>query len=815
VTTGADDEPTTFGALLRQHRNDAGLTQEALAERAEMSVRGIQDLERGITRPLRDTLRRLSAAFALSDAARAQFAQAGFPAPRRRAAAPAVEETAAISAVSLPTFLTPLIGRRKALAAIVSLLKGDANLAAESSVRLLTLTGPGGIGKTRVAAQVAADLAGYFPDGVTFVALASIRDPHAVPVTIAKALGLREEASRSPIEQIGDALRDRRHLMVLDNFEQVGAAAPVVATVLAACPLARFLVTSRAALRVRGEYEFPIAPLAVPQVGPSAWTDDGMAEDYPAVALFVERARMVRPDFELTPALVPLIAEICVRLDGLPLAIELAAARIKYFSPAALLGRLEQRLPLLAGGARDLPERQQTMRNAIAWSYDLLDPREQALFRRLSVFDGGCDFRAIEAICAPVDAEDSRLPMPGEPGSHEDLLAGIASLVDNSLLVPEPLSGGSDGDERMRMLQTIREYGIERLEESGEAQVLCRRHAFHYQALAERAESEMTGPQQTLWLDRLEQEHDNLRAALHWAQTPRARSDERARLIGIRIAGALWRFWYVRGYLREGSGRLEAVLDPTASPDPSLVLAKVLYGAGVLALEQRDYTRAVALGERCLAMSTSLGDERTIVAALNVLSLAARDRGDYTLAGELQERCLVQARHMGNPHDIALILTNIGILSSHLGDYGRAAELYEESLSQYQGSGNDLGIATSLTNLAEALRFQGVLARSKDLYRQSLALHRQVGNKVGVAGSLDGLGMVARLQGNAIGAAILCGAASALRERIGVALSPVDEEHLSRELTEIELVTGSDVFITAWAAGQALTPDEAIAAHAD
>ncbi|GIV98593.1 MAG: hypothetical protein KatS3mg057_3250 [Herpetosiphonaceae bacterium] len=652
---------------------------------------------------------------------------------------------------NLPASPTSLIGREREVAAISALLR-------RQDVRQVTLTGPAGTGKSRLALQVAADLIDDFEDGVFFVALASINDPALVLSTIAQSLGLKDVGGQPLAESLKSFLHDKEMLLLLDNFEQVVAAAPLIADLLATAPRLNVLVTSREVLRLYGEHEFPVQPLALPDPQQTASIDALLRA--PAVALFVERARAVRPDFSLNAENAAAVAALCARLDGLPLAIELAAARSKLLAPQALLARLDSRLRVLTGGARDLPARQQTLRGAIAWSYDLLDEGERTLFAYLGVFIGGCTLDAAETVAG------EGLPM--------DILDGLTSLADKSLLrryrdpqeeaTQESGTGGAS-EPRFMMLETIREYALECLAMSGKEEELRQRHADYFLALAEGAEPELRGPAQVTWLEQLEQEHDNLRAALQWAL------DSGEVEVALRIGGALGRFWLARGYLSEGRAWLTAALAAARlrqrSESYGAALAKAFNAAGNLAHTQGDYAAAHPLYQECLAIRRELGDQLGIAYVLNNLGSVAHDQGNYEQARAFYEESLTLCRELRDRRGVASLLHNRGNLAKDQGDYASAIALLEESLTLRRQLGDRWGIAMSLTNLALAVLYQGDNRRSIELCEESLAIFRDLRDPRGMAMSLNNLSFAALAQGDVERAASLSRESLALRRQLG------------------------------------------------
>jgi predicted ATPase/class 3 adenylate cyclase len=573
---------------------------------------------------------------------------------------------------SLPAQPAPLIGREHEVATLGQLLRRE-------DVHLVTLTGPGGTGKTRLALQTASELRDVFVDGICLVSLAPINDPMLVMPTIAQAFGIQDGMGQPISARLEEVLLRKRVLLLLDNFEQVIGAASQVADLLTSCPQLKLLVTSREVLHVRAEHEFAVPPLALPDLAHLP----GLAAlaNVPSVALFLQRAQAVRPEFQLTSTNARAVAEICVRLDGLPLAVELAAARMKLLSPQVLLARLSRRLAILTSGARDVPTRQQTLRNTIEWSYQLLSFEEQRLFRWLSVFVSGCTLQAAEAVC----------DVP-EDGSGQ-VLDGVASLIDKSLLQRVEQTEEENEEPRFQMLETIREYGLEVLTANGEGELAKQAHANYFLSLAEEAEPALKGPLLVAWLERLEQEHANLRAAMQWA-VESGRTE-----MALRFGIALERFWVVRGHRNEGLVYLERALEGSAGVAAD-VRAKALLAAARLAFNQSNYDQGEVLAQESLALFRGLGDKRGIALTLNRLGVAAWRRGDFRSARLLLEEDLTLFRELGDRDRVAWSLFMHGLLDNKQGEYARASSRFEESLALFRELGNKRGIAASLTQLA-------------------------------------------------------------------------------------------------------------------
>jgi predicted ATPase/DNA-binding CsgD family transcriptional regulator len=763
---------------------------------------------------------------------------------------------------NLPIQLTPFIGRAREVATVQNLLRRE-------DVRLVTLSGPGGSGKTRLGLQIAIELSDVFPDGVYFVNLAPISDPALVVSTIAQALAVKEIAGQSLLDLVKAFLREKHLLLLLDNFEQVISAAMQVTELLVACPSIKIIVTSRAVLHVRGEQEFAVPPLAVPD--PMHLPDMVTLSQYEAVALFLQQAQAVKADFQITNATALAIAEICVRLDGLPLAIELAAARIKLFPPPALLARLGQRLAVLMSGARDAPARQQTLRDTIAWSYQLLDAQEQRLFRRLSVFVGGCTLEAAESVSAALgDA------MPS-------LLEGVASLIDKNLLLQ---TAQEEEEPRFAMLETVREYGLECLHESGEEELSQRAHAEYYLSLAERVEPHLRGRgEQLKWLTLLKQEQENLRAALWWFVAHE--ETEQA----LRLCGATWWYWFMRGYYDEALRWLEESLVLPDTGKRTAARAQVLAATGLLiAIIKRDVTVARVLLEESIALYQELGDRRGYAHASQFLSYVYEVQDDYETARILLEQGLALCRELGDDWKVAFGLDDLARVMWSQGDTAAARALWEECLALSRKIGEIWGILRPLYWLAKILAVQGDeeqamalaqeglkiareygdmailpdllalqaevlkvrddvqaahlvqegLAIGRDMgdqgtislflrlmgdiamnhgnikqaneyYRESLSLAlKQGGMKMTVGRCLLGLARVARTEGRIQSAARLFGAAEPWLY-VNRGMAPVERATYDSDVAEARAHLGKEAFATIWAEGQTMTPEQALA----
>lgn len=682
----------------------------------------------------------------------------------------------------LPTALTSFVGREHEIASLLPLLQ-------QPNVRLVTLTGPGGVGKTRLALRVAHDLQPLFTDGVAFVPLAPITDPDLVGPTMAHALQVQERGDRPIAPLLVEALRDRHLLLILDNFEQVVEAAPLLTELLVACPGLRLLVTSRILLRLSGEHEVPVRPLSLPD----PLIPLPHQGDTDAVRLFVERARTADPTFTLTADNAQAIAAICQRLDGLPLALELVAAKVRVFSPQALLPRLATALPLLTGGRRDDPVRLQTMRNAITWSYDLLHPEEQRLFHRLAVFAGGFTLDAAEAVTSG---------LPGEPG---DVFLGIEALVDQSLIRRVEPTGMDRASSAWRfgMLETMREFGLERLDALGETADLRERHAAHFLALAEVVEPHLMGPGQSGGLARLDDDLANLRAALQWL-LEQGNAGE-----ALRMAVALAPYWYLRWRFGEGRSSLESALALSGTIDPAL-RARALARICTMADWQANYEQAVAFGEAAVAMWRELDDPRGLAEALMTLGLALI-QVDVVRAETTTMDCVALYRSLDDDLHLAEALDIWGICAYARGDYVTATARMEEGLLLARRAGDPDVLGTLLGDLGHASMMRGDHERARELLGEGLVHFRGRGHRYWIAWCLASLG------GIAIGtrpdqAVPLFAAATIVFDDTAIPLRPFIQDTYAPMLARARTALGEAGFAKAWARGQAFTQDEAIAA---
>jgi predicted ATPase len=721
---------------------------------------------------------------------------------------------------NLPVQRTAFIAREPEAAALRQLLS-------RTDIRLVTLTGPGGIGKTRLALQVAGEIAGEFPAGVCFVPLSAVADPSLIASTIAQAVGVRETGNQSTQESLQEYVAglDQPMLLLLDNFEHLISAAPALAQLLTAGSNLKVVVTSQAPLHIYGEHEFPVPALAL--ADPKSIPPLETLSRLPAVALFVERAKAVKHEFALTKENAAAVAAICARLDGLPLAIELAAARIKLLSPAAMLARLESRLSLLTGGARDLPTRQQTLRGTVEWSYGLLNAAEQTLFRRLSVFTGGCTLEAAEAV------GDTK----GDLGL--DILDGMASVVDKSLAQQV---GQAGAETRFFMLSTIREYALERLAESHDESATRRAHAAYYLVLAE--EGAQDAAAQSEWLDRFEIEHDNFRMALDYL----IKTEEAD--WGLRLGTALFHFWETREHLTEGRDAIARLLAmPGAATRPKL-RARLLFACAVLAGELGEYLPAQQLFEDSLETCLELGDNRGVAVALNALAITARDRNQLEEASLLFERCIAIWNDLGDSADLARALSNLANVMKLRGDYARASSLYheclamfrkagdgagaawtlnyqsdvarekadfaaarsfcEQSLAAFRQLGDGWGIASTLSDLAGLSFDQGDNVEARRLYVESIRMFQELGHKRGIARALECLAASAAAQAHAEQSLHLAGAAAALRQRLGAPLTPAEAPKLEKALEFARRTLGNAAGLTAWMEGWAMPVEQAV-----
>lgn len=755
---------TALGSLLKKHREFAQLTQEELAHLAGVSARTISDLERGVrTMAYADTASRLCDGLALDPTARAEFQEA---ARGRR-----VRETGSSpemgGPVRVPHPLTALLGREPEMENLVSTLQ-------DSGARLVTLTGLGGIGKTRLAVEAALKLDSWYDGRVHFVPIAANQDPRLVVSAIAGAVGAPEKTSP---ESLSAHLRGRPTLVLLDTFEHVVDAAPAIGELLTVCPGLTALVTSREALHVRGEIEVALEPLELP----GEHAGDGW-DQYPATKLFVARARAVRPDLVIDDEEGHLVTEICRRLSGVPLAIELAAARVKHLPIRALRDRLDAGLSVLSGGSRDLPKRHQTMHDTLSWSYALLTDAEKQVLRSCSVFTAGWTLDAAEKVC----------------GQHGEPLATLSRLVDKSMVFLDP---SSDELPRYAMLDVVREYAAEMRDLNGENDQLSQRHQRYFVDLVDAVQSDLG--RQRAWYQKLERDHANLRAALRRATT------ERDSETALRLAGGLWQFWLAHGDLTEGRMWLSEALalDPAAYPEMRM---KVLWGAGWLAYHQSDDTAAESASQELETLATRLGDRRATRNAMTIRAMVSIARGRYDEAFALLQESLVIARDLGRDWLLATSMLNLGLAAMSVDDLDRSREVIGEALSLYEELGDEGFHARCLGYLGYVSLLEDDPLRAKALFEQSLSAFHQLAERGGMAEGLDGLAAVNAAVGPPERAAIIAGAAAALRETFAGRALPFDRATTEAYLARARATVAEEQWNTAWMAGQVMPLETAI-----
>jgi predicted ATPase/DNA-binding CsgD family transcriptional regulator len=715
----------------------------------------------------------------------------------------------------LPAQITSFVGRSTELNALKTLL---------NTARLVTLTGPPGAGKTRLALEVASAVMDNYRDGVYFIPLASTAAPDLTLQSIAQMLDVKESGRDSLSNELKRHLREKKRLLVLDNFEHLLSAAPLVSELLTAAPYLTVLVTSRAPLRLYGEQEFPVPPLQLPDLKQEISIQS--IKSYEAVDLFVQRAKATSPTFTLENNAVA-IASICVHLDGLPLAIELAAARIKFYPPQTLLIRLGNRLEALSDGPRDFPSRQRTLRATLAWSYDLLSPEEQILFARLGVFAGGCTLDDVQAVCGG--------------GLNIDTADGMEALINNSLIsqVQSPIN-----EPRFMLLETMREYALEKLDESGERAAICERHAQYFLVIAEQTSQEYYGPQMTTWFIRLEAQHDNLRAALRWAIASGNGQ------MGLRFISGLSHFWRVRGHLSEGRSWLPQVLELKNTDEPTKILADALHGIGDLAYLQSDYDAAralytealilyeklelhqraaytlVSLGEvatevgdydtapimfkKGYALSRQAGDVQGSARALTQLGWSALRTGDFDHAREWLEEGLVLFEATNDRVNIGLTYSGLGEIAVRTGEFEKATILLEKSLNIRRDLSEIWGIAASLGSLAWVAMCQRDYERAAHMLGESLLIRREIGDKGGIAWCLEKFAEIAQLNGDNQRAVRIFGAAAAIRASLSSIVDPSDQPHYHQLIDQLRTKLTGDLFEAVWSEGYAMTLEQII-----
>ena len=758
----------TLADLLRRLRQAARLTQEELAEAAGISVRSVSDLERGINRTARkETARLLSGALGLSGSAKELF----------EAVARGLPEPAGSDADQLPGRLpvppTPLIGREADVNACCELLK-------RADIRLVTVTGLGGVGKTRVAVAVAHQLTRHFPDGARFVSLAAVQDPQLVIASVARAAGVRESGTNTLRAQAAATLAPLHALLLLDNFEHLIDAATVVSALLSSCPGVKFLVTSRRPLRINGEHEYPLAPLRLPATVGSEPDELGRV---PSVQLLTDRIRAVLPGWTMSCGDAASVAQICRRLDGLPFALELAAARVKVLPPAALLARLGEGTDVLSLGSRDAADRHQTLRATLDWSYRLLDAPAAGLLPQLAVFADGWTLDALTGVC--------------DIGNEIEALDALASLVDNSLVWRAERASGI----RFLLPVTVRDYAGELLAAGGTAAAVARRHLDWYLQLAESAASELTGSNQVAWLRLLDDEHANVRAALDHAIMAGQSTTAH------RLAAGLWRYWEISGQLAEGRTWLARLL-ALAGPVAPLVLARTLKADGNLARDQGDFAAALASHQRALALFEQAGSDADIAGTLINIGNVHADRGEDPEAIGCYQASLRYLSRADDPWLEALVLNNLALAMNNAGQRDQAEETARRGMAAIRRLGDSRGMARVTLTLAMILNRASRFTESLPLLREAAIAFSEIGDRAGISRAVEGIARASAALGDPAGAAWLLGRAESLREQVGEQPTVDEREAREQSIATIQSALQPQAIEAAWAAGRAASPGE-------